>query len=60
MTDIEYALGDRSGVFPRAWGQPPRDEEQRSAWILQHVRGDQADPMRALGLLRRRYLTKTE
>jgi hypothetical protein len=61
MTNIEYADRSRGdGTFPGGWGQPPRDEEQRAAWILEHVRSDQADPVRALARLRRRYLTKTE
>ena len=35
---IETAAGSRESVFPRSWGPPPVDEEQRAAWVLEHAR----------------------
>lgn len=34
----EYASGPRdASVFPRSWGRPPWDLEERAAWIKRNV-----------------------
>lgn len=29
-------------MFPKSWGTPPLDDEERRAWILQHARAEEA------------------
>jgi hypothetical protein len=53
---IEYADRARGdGSFPARWGRPPTGDEQRSSWIAENVRAEQADPVRRLRQLERRY-----
>lgn len=32
-----------SRMFPKRWGTPPYDDEERRAWILTHARTEQAN-----------------
>jgi hypothetical protein len=42
MNDQEQATipegSPRRGTFPREWGRPPEDEEQRTGWIKAKIR----------------------
>jgi hypothetical protein len=46
FAEVEYAEGRRGErVFPKAWGRPPADVEERQGWVLARI-----EERRALGL----------
>jgi hypothetical protein len=46
FAEVEYAEGRRGErVFPRSWGRPPADVEERQEWVLARI-----EERRALGL----------
>jgi len=54
---IETAsMNRRSGMFPKHWGEVPREPEVRHKWILQNCRVDADGDVSALIELRARYL----
>jgi hypothetical protein len=37
MTEEHATRTRRPDSFPSQWGQPPADEEQRAAWIVENI-----------------------